>query len=178
VIFKRFPADSASYQADMHPLMDQALELYGMKEWRAVTLTAELQGRLEVSGVIGAKMGVRILDYFHTYPGQFDITSYCGIHPPLSSMNEGIQVACETTGNKGLQIKEDKAEPMARVRFHDRQIEISLRENYYQQMQDDLEQINNQYQYGTAPYRQAIREKALHYWLEWNRKDIFRITSR
>jgi inosine-uridine nucleoside N-ribohydrolase len=178
VIFSQFPADSASYQADMHPLIDQVLDQYGMQEWRAITLTAELQGRLEVSGVLGAKMGVRILDYFHTYPGQFNITSYCGIHPPLSGMNEGIRVACETTGNKDLQIKDDKTKPMAHVRFHERQIEISLRQNYHQQMQDDLKQINNQYAIGTARYRQAIREKALQYWLEWDRKDIFRITKR
>jgi inosine-uridine nucleoside N-ribohydrolase len=178
VIFSQFPADSASYQADMQPLIERALCQYGIQEWRAITLTAELQGRLDVSGVIGAKMGVRILDYFHTYPGQFDITSYCGIHPPLSGMNEGLQVACKTTGNTGLQIKEDKAEPRARVRFHDRQIEISLREDYNRQMQDDLEQINSQYEFGTAGYRQAIREKALQYWLEWDRKDVFRITRR
>jgi len=178
VLFRQFPTDSASYKADMLPLLDSILEQYGIQEWRAITLTAELQGHLDVSGVIGAKMGVRLLDYFHTYPGQFDITSYCGINPPLGGMNKGIQVACEASGSGRLQIKEDKARPMALVRFHDREIEIRLRDTYYRKMRDDLQEINNQHEFGTAVYWQTLREKALHYWIEWSRKDIFRIIER
>jgi len=178
VLFRQFPADSASYQPDMHPLIEGVLEEYGIREWRAITLTAELQGHLDVSGVIGAKMGVRVLDYFHTYPGQFDIISYCGIKPPLSGMNQGIQVACQASGSGRLQIKEDKSRPMAVVRFHDREIEVSLKDDYYQQMRDDLEKVNKQYKFGTAPYWQALRKKALLYWHQWSRKDIFRITEK
>jgi formylmethanofuran dehydrogenase subunit E len=178
-VFKHFPADSTLYRPDVGRLADKLIPRFGLREWRSITLTAELQGHLDITSVIGAKMGIRILDYFHTYPGQFNITSYCGLRPPLSSMNRGIQVACNATSGSGrFQIMDDNAHPRVEVRFKQRKIEVTLKDEYFEQLRDELKKIRTQHQYGTPSYWQVLREKSLQYWRNWNRNEIFRITEQ
>lgn len=178
MIFKNFPVDTNLYQKDVREMADETIKKYGIREWKAVTLTEEIQRHPEPNSVVGAKMGIRALEYFHTIPQNIQVTSYCGNTPPLSFINDGLQVSCGTTlGSGNIKIVEEGVLPKALFGYKNSNIEIKLKTEYYQQMQSVVEEAKRNNPYPSDSYRQEIREKTLFFWKNWDRKEIFQISE-
>lgn len=87
-----FRAAAHSMRRDVVPIIDSAISRHGPSEWRAGVLTNELHGHLGIYATIGVKMGIRAREYFNIGVDDIFVTTYAGHKPPISCMNDGLQV--------------------------------------------------------------------------------------
>ena len=177
-VFQDFPIDTSYYRKDIREIVKETVDKYGIREWRAVTLTEEIHNRLGLNSIVGAKMGIRALEYFRTTPGNLSVTSYCGSKPPLSCINDGLQVACGTTVGQGnIEIVDDAILPKAAFRYEGRVIEIQLKSKYYKQIQGEIEKAKQNHAFPSEAYWNAMRKKSLEYWKNLDRKELFQVSE-
>ena len=176
-VFYGFPTAAAGYAEDVEPIVGPALALYGPSEWRAAVLTNELHGHLGIYATIGVKMGIRAREYFNIGVDDIRTTSYAGEQPPVSCLNDGLQVGTGSTLGHGLiRIAEcDAPRPEAVFRFKNRAIRLRLKPEYAERIRRDVRRGIELYGDCTEPYWQYIRELALRYWLEFDRHEIFEL---
>ena len=65
--------------------------------------------------------------------------------------------------------------PKALFTFKNTTINLQLKQDYWEIVKKDIKQGIKQYGLLTNNYWFFIRELAIRYWLDWNRKDIFNI---
>lgn len=174
-VFYGFPADSGLYAADVAPLVAPALERHGASEWRAAVLTNELHGHLGIYALIGVKMGIRAREYFAIGVDDIRVESFAGRRPPVSCLNDGLQVgAGATTGHGLLTASEvDRPRPEALFTFKGKTIRLTLKPEYAARIRRDVQRGIELHGDLTEPYWQYIRELALRYWLEFDRHRLF-----
>ena len=178
IVFQNFPVDSNYYRKDIRSFVKETIDKFGIREWRAVTLTEEAHNRLGLNSMIGAKMGVRAMEYFRTTPGNLTVNSYCGNTPPLSCINDGLQVSCGTTMGQGnIKIIDEVILPTARFQYDNRTLEIKLKSEYYKKIRVEIEDTKENHAFQSESYWEAIRKKTVHYWKNWDRKQIFQISK-
>ena len=176
IVFKNFPQDTSFYKADVKPFADSIINHYGLKEWKALVLTNEIHDHLGLYSIIGAKMGIRAIEYFHTNSDHIEIESSGGNKPPLSCFNDGLQVGSGSTmGNGSFKIMEGDNSPKAVVTFNDKSIEIQLKTKYHNQIQQTIIKTKNLYGLESEKYWNTIRKKGIEIWQNFDRKEIFTI---
>ena len=176
IIFSSFPVDPGLFVEDVAPITSEIIEKHGLKEWKIVVLTNEFHEHLGIYSILGAKMGLRAREYFHVGIDELKIESYAGSNPPVSCMNDGLQVSTGSTlGHGTITLGEGQVFPKARFAFKNRVIELSVRENLRQQIKMDVGYGVQTYGLDSTEYWDYIRELALQYWLELSRFDIFEI---
>ncbi|MCM1150787.1 MAG: nucleoside hydrolase [Alistipes sp.] len=174
-VFFGFPTACSCYAEDVEPIVGQALALYGPSEWRAAVLTNELHGHLGIYATVGVKMGIRAREYFDIGVDDIEVTTCAGHRPPVSCMNDGLQVGTGATVGHGLiRVAECAApRPEAIFRFKNKAIRLRLKPEYAERIRRDVRHGVELYGDCTEPYWQYIRELALRYWLEFDRHEIF-----
>ncbi len=177
-VFYGFPADTALYAQDVAPIIDSAISRHGISEWRAGVLTNELHGHLGIYAIVGVKMGIRAREYFNIGVDDILVTSFAGSRPPVSCMNDGLQVATVATLGHGLITVADVGTPRpeALFQFKEKIIRLKLKSEYADRIRRDVEEGITRYGNLTEEYWQYIRELALRYWVEFDRHDIFMLT--
>jgi pyrimidine-specific ribonucleoside hydrolase len=178
IVFNKFPEASGMFTADFKLYSDSILKKYGEREFRAGILANELHGHLGVYAIIGVKMGIRALDYFHCDIDELEVTSYTGNTPPLSCMNDGIQVSTGATLGHGLiTVVNSKSDNAMAAFYHENNgIEISLKKEITGQIQNDFKTIIAKNGLFTDEYWHQIRLLAIKYWFEFDRNKIFNLT--
>ena len=174
-VFKGFPEDPKLYADDVHPYMQDIIQRYGKEEWRLGVITNELHGHLGIYAVIGTKMGLRARQHFHIGLDDISILSYAGSTPPLSCMNDGLQVSTGGTLGHGL-IKvtpNPPFQPQAVFTFKHRAVRLRLKDQYWNIIKKDIKQGIELHGLNTKGYWDYVRKLALKYWLEWDRREIF-----
>lgn len=173
-----FPDGHELYAADVVPIIDRAIERHGPSEWRAGVLTNELHGHLGIYATIGVKMGIRAREYFDIGVDDIAVTSYAGLQPPVSCMNDGLQVGTGASLGHRLITAEatDRPRPEARFRFKDKAIRLRLKPQYARRIREDVKRGVELYGDRTEAYWQYIRALALQYWLDFDRHEIFDLT--
>ena len=146
-----------------------------MSEWRAGVLTNELHGHLGIYATIGVKMGIRAREYFNIGVDDILVTTYAGHKPPVSCMNDGLQVGTGASVGHGLiTVTEiDTPRPEARFTFKDKTIRLVLKPRYADRIRRDVKRGIELYGDLTEPYWQYVRALALRYWLDFDRHEIF-----
>jgi len=178
-VLKSVPVDSGYYQGDLALHIDEIIQRHGIQEWEAVVITNEMHHHLGVYSIIGAKMGIRILEYFRAQPGEVKIESYIGTNPPTSCMNDGIQVATgSTVGNGNYKLEDPSPFPMIRATYKGQTIEVNLESDIYKKIKGIIKQGVDKYGMKTNKYWSFIREMSIQEWKELNRKSIFEINKR
>lgn len=174
-VFYGFPVGEELYAADVAPFVAQAIERHGPSEWRAAVLTNELHGHLGIYATIGVKMGIRAREYFNIGVDDIRVTSFAGLTPPVSCMNDGLQVGTGASVGHGLisVAAEEPVRPEARFSFKGKTIRLRLKPAYAARIRDDVRRGVERYGNLTEPYWQYIRALALQYWLEFDRHAIF-----
>lgn len=177
-VIKQFPADTGFYMTDIQPFIEQIIERNGEDEWSSGILANELHRHLGVFAIIGVKMGVRAREYFCTGVDEFNVTTFCGDISPLSCMNDGIQVSTGATPGHGLlSVSPDKPYfAGATFRFKDRTLTIRLKPELAEKISSELKEINFIYGLDSDIYWELVRQKAVRYWAEMDRHDIFDIS--
>ena len=174
-VFDGFPDSPELFSDDVQPYIQQIIKKHGKEEWRIGVLTNELHGHLGIYAIIGAKMGLRARQYFNIGVDDISITSYAGKTPPISCMNDGLQVSTGGTVGHGLiTVSPDPLFlPKADFSFKKKTVSFRLKDQYWNIIKRDIKKGIELYGLNTEDYWKYVRKLALDYWLEWNRMDIF-----
>jgi len=176
-VIKSFPLDPSFYFSDVEPAVTGIIEKYGEDEWIAGVLANELHRHLGVFAIIGVKMGIRAREYFDTGVDEFRALSYAGSMPPLSCMNDGIQVSTGATPGHGLlTVSSDTiTKPVAEFSYLNHRIRLTLNAGIAKKMADELKEINFVYGLDSNIYWELVRKNSIKYWRDLDRHEIFSI---
>lgn len=178
-VFYHFPLEEGYYIRDIMPIIGRAVQRYGLSEFRAAVLTNELHGHLGIFATVGVKMGIRAREYFDVGVDDIHITTYAVNRPPVSCLNDGLQVSTGGTLGHGLitvvPVDEGNARPEATFAFKGKKVTLRLKPGYERQVREDLKKGVEQYGAGTEENWQYVRKLAIQYWLDWDRHQIFEI---
>ncbi|MFH0843355.1 MAG: nucleoside hydrolase [Bacteroidota bacterium] len=174
-VIKSFPVDPSFYYDDVSPAVKEILELYGMSEWTSGVIANELHRHLGVYTVIGVKMGIRAREYFNTGVDEFHAISYAGSTPPLSCMNDGIQVSTGATPGHGLlTVRNDTLlRPAVDFTYLNRTIRLTLKPEIAEKISSELKEINFIYGLDSNIYWELVRKNSIKYWKELDRHEMF-----
>jgi len=176
-VFEKFPDELLFYQRDVQEIMVETIDKYGFTEWRICVLTNELHGHLGIYAVVGAKMGLRAREYYNIGLDEMKIITYAGNNPPISCMNDGLQVSTGSTTGHGLLIISDQKPviPSADFSFNGNTIRLTLKKDYAEIISNDIRNAVVMYGLESDFYWITVRRLALNYWSNWNRNEIFDI---
>jgi pyrimidine-specific ribonucleoside hydrolase len=154
-------------------------EKYGEDEWTSGVIGNELHRHLGVFAIIGVKMGIRAREYFCTGVDGMSVKTYAGSTPPLSCMNDGVQVSTGATPGHGLLevSTETPLSPSADFKYRDRIIRITLKKELADKVMSELKEINFVYGLDSDIYWELVRKNTIKYWLQLDRHQIFDIES-
>lgn len=174
-VFYGFPIQHELYAADVVPMVDETIARHGPSEWRAGVLTNELHGHLGIYATIGVKMGIRAREYFNIGVDDILVTTYAGHNPPISCMNDGLQVGTGASVGHGLitVAESDPPRPEASFSFKGKTLRLALKPEYARRIRDDVRKGIELYGDLTEPYWLYVRELALQYWRDFDRHEIF-----
>ena len=179
VVFNRFPVNRELFNYDIRPIIDSAIARYGLEEWKANVMTDEFHGHLGIFSIVGAKMGIKARELFGVGAVMLEVTTYAGTKPPYSCLTDGIQVSTGATLGMGtIHLAADsKVQPSAVFTYKNRSIRISLKKEYLQQVDSDINEGIVKFGLMDDGYWKLIRHNAIKYWLEWDRNEIFDIVE-
>jgi pyrimidine-specific ribonucleoside hydrolase len=179
VAFNGFPLQRNLYAYDVRLIMDEAIEKFGADEWKACVLTDEFHGHLGVYSIVGAKMGILAKEYFGVPNDMLKVESYAGSMPPFSCMNDGLQVSTGATLGQGTisLVSNTLPKPQAVFRYNNKTITIRLRPDYIKELRDVIDEGVKNYGLEDEEYWTMVRQSAIRFWLEWDRKKIFELTG-
>lgn len=172
-VFSVFPESAELYAPDIQ--VREIVSRHGHAEWRAGVLTNELHGHLGIYAIIGVKMGIRATELLYTSIDDIRVVSFAGSTPPVSCMNDGIQVSTGATLGHGLfTVSEEKnIRPAASFSFKNKLVFLQLQPVYAKQIRQDVSEGIRLHGIHTEGYWQYIRKLAIHYWLLFDRKKLF-----
>lgn len=175
-MFEEIPKDTSYYHSDLHPFISEIISRHGENEWQSGVITNELHRHLGVYTIIGVKMGIRALEYFHIGVDEMELESQAGSTPPLSCMNDGLQGSTGATIGHGLiKILNDDPAPTVSFTYMDRTIILSLKKEIADEIEKELRDINYVYGLDSNIYWELVRQKAILLWKNLSRNDIFDI---
>jgi len=179
VVFNRFPNQRELFNYDVRPIMDSAIARYGNDEWKANVMTDEFHGHLGVFSIVGAKMGIKARELFGVGPDMLEVVTYAGTKPPYSCLNDGIQVSTGATLGMGtIHMATDTiARPSAVFTYKGHSIRISLKKEYLEKVDADINEGIVKFGLMDDGYWKLIRRNALKYWVGWDRNKIFDIVE-
>ena len=173
-VFIDFPVDQNLYQPGYAEILDSTLKKFGPVEWKAICLTNEIHGHTGIYSIIGAKMGIRAMEYFNIGINNLKITSFAGNKPPLSCFNDGLQISTGSTIGQGLITISDSVNnvPGAVFEFNGREVHISLKPEIAAQMKKEIKYGVENYGLENPEYWRYIEKLAMQYWTEMDRHKI------
>jgi|WetSurMetagenome_2_1015567.scaffolds.fasta_scaffold00005_109 pyrimidine-specific ribonucleoside hydrolase len=176
-VIKTVPDDPDFYSDDIKPYVKDIINKYGIDEWTSGMIANELHRHLGVFAIIGVKMGIRAREYFNTGVDEFSVISDAGSTPPLSCMNDGLQVSTGATPGHGLLtvVNEGVLSPTAVFTYLNRKIKISLNPELADRITAELKEINFIYGLDSNIYWELVRKNSVRYWNDLDRHEIFKI---
>ncbi|MEX0983354.1 MAG: nucleoside hydrolase [Bacteroidales bacterium] len=178
-VFETFPVDRMLYRKDYAEILTSTMEKYGPEEWKAICLTNEIHGHTGIYSIIGAKMGIRAMEYFHVGINNLEAISFAGGRPPLSCLTDGVQISTGATPGQGLlTIAGETADlPTVEFTFNGRTIHMVLNESIATQMKEEIRYGVENFGLESDTYWLYIEKLAIEYWTGFNRHEIFSITE-
>jgi inosine-uridine nucleoside N-ribohydrolase/formylmethanofuran dehydrogenase subunit E len=174
-VFIGFPVDTTLYLPEYSKIVNPTIKKYGLIEWKAIAMTNEIHGHTGIYSIIGAKMGIRAMEYFNVGVNNMYVTTFAGNKPPLSCFNDGVQISMGATIGQGLITISDSISniPSALFGFNNMRVNISVKKDIAEQMQNEIKYGVKTYGLLTDNYWLYIEELAIKYWTNLSRHEIF-----
>jgi pyrimidine-specific ribonucleoside hydrolase len=173
-VIKEMPVDPSFYFPDVEPGVTEIIKKYGRDEWSSGVIANELHRHLGTYAIIGVKMGIRAREYFNTGVDEFSAESFAGSTPPLSCMNDGVQVSTGATPGHGLlTVRNDNPMPSVIFTYMYRKIRLTLKPEIAEKINSELKEINFVYGLDSNIYWELVRKNTIKYWLTLDRHDMF-----
>ena len=178
-VIKALPTDSSFYFPDVQRDVAEIIDKYGMDEWTSGVIANELHRHLGVFAIIGVKMGIRAREYFCTGVDEFRATTFSGSVPPLSCMNDGVQVSTGATPGHGLlTVSSDTlTSPAAEFSYLNHKIRLTLKPEIAAKIMSELKKINFVNGLDSNIYWELVRKNSIKYWRSLDRHNIFLIEN-
>jgi pyrimidine-specific ribonucleoside hydrolase len=179
VVLAGWPLDPASLQADVRPVAPAILARHGVEEWKATLLTNELHRHLGIWSIVGAKMGIRARELLGATLDELTVETEAGRAPPLSCLNDGLQVATGASLGRGTisvavtVAPAPPARPRATFTLRGTRLRLTVRPAVVARIRADVEAAVARHGELTPAYFQEIRRLSLTSWLELDRRAIF-----
>lgn len=176
-VFSAFPVDTALYLPGYAKILKETIEKFNLIEWKAICMTNEIHGHTGIYSIIGAKIGIRAMEYFNVGVNNLEVITFAGNKPPLSCFNDGVQISSGSTIGQGLITISDSISniPSAIFEFNSQKVNISLKPEIAQQMRNEIKYGIENYGLLTDNYWLYIEELAIKYWAGFDRQEIFTI---
>lgn len=175
-VFKSIPTDTSFYQPDLQPFINDIISNHGRDEWECGVLTNEMHRHLGVYSIIGVKMGILAREYFHVGVDMMEVTSFAGSAPPLSCMNDGLQVSTgATTGHGLLNVTREELSTRTDFTYNGVTIRIRLNEEIANKINEELKELNIVHGLDSDIYWELVRQRAILHWKNLSRYEIFEI---
>ncbi len=174
VVLRVFPFDPSFFKDDVKAYVQEIIEKYGLEEWKACILTNEFHRHLGIHSLIGAKMGIRAREILEAPFDALRVLSFAGTQPPLSCINDGLQVATGASlGRKTIQISDQKPRPEAAFFYKDQKLTLRVTRGLLEGITAEIEAAQKEYGGLNPAYFSHIRKLSIDYWYELDRKKIF-----
>jgi hypothetical protein len=179
VILQTFPEDPGFYTQDLREYVREIQLRHGADEWRVTVLTNEIHDHLGIYSILGAKMGLRARELLQAGVDDIQVLSYAGSRPPLSCLNDGLQVSTGATLGQGAISLSADPEKRAEAEFRTaaRTVRLRLNRESSDRIASDLAEGIRRSGNLTPAYFGYVRQLAICYWLEIDRKTAFEIVS-
>jgi pyrimidine-specific ribonucleoside hydrolase len=174
VVFTDIPKNPSLFREDVRPIVNQIIDTYGIEEWKACLLTNEFHRHLGTYSLVGAKMGVRAREILEAPFDTLEVTSNAGSKPPLSCMNDGLQVSTGASLGRGtIRVLEAQPSPSAVFDFNDISLTLTLKKEVWEKIKKDIRKLVELHGGMNKAYFKDVRELSIRYWKELDRYDIF-----
>ncbi|RJP64994.1 MAG: hypothetical protein C4532_18210 [Candidatus Abyssobacteria bacterium SURF_17] len=174
VVLNRYPTNPQDFQEDVRPFVPELITRNGLEEWKAVVLTNELHRHLGVYSILGAKMGIRARELLGASLDELRVESHAGIEPPLSCMNDGLQVSTGASLGRGtITILNGKPTPAVTFIHGDKSLHLRLKDEVIARIHADFKNAIDTRGALTSEYFKEVRRLSLDYWMNADRRDIF-----
>lgn len=178
VVLADFPTEPARLRHDMREIAPKIIARHGLEEWKAAVLTSELHRHLGTYSIVGAKMGLRAREFFQVDLDEVQVESHAGLKPPLSCVNDGLQVATGASLGRGTITVLTNAARCEAVFIHDdRRLRLRLKPEFAKRIATDMAELAKRHGGTTPGYFQAVRGVSLQHWLNFDRNTIFEEAS-
>jgi pyrimidine-specific ribonucleoside hydrolase len=174
VVLRDFPMQAEMMRADVAPFVQDIIRSHGAEEWKACLLTNELHRHLGIYSLVGAKMGIRAREILDAPFDSLAVVSYAGLTPPLSCLNDGLQVSTGASLGRGtIQVIEDARKPGAEFVKGDIRLKLTLKPEYIARIKADIAAAIDRFG-GLGPdYFAHIRTISIQYWKDFDRNYLF-----
>ncbi|MCK4389740.1 MAG: formylmethanofuran dehydrogenase subunit E family protein, partial [Desulfobacterales bacterium] len=174
VVLKVFPSDPSQFREDVSPYVKKIIEKYGIEEWKACLLTNEFHRHLGIYSLIGAKMGIRAREILEAPFDTLRVVSFAGTGPPLSCMNDGLQVSTGASLGRGtIKISNGIPQPAATFLYKDQKLTLKIKRELVDRIKTAIKAALREYGGLNPSYFAHIRKLAIDYWYDLDRKKIF-----
>lgn len=181
VVFNEVPTFGFMLRNDVLNVVDSLVAKHGYAEFKIAALTSEIHSHMGIYSILGAKTGLRIMEYLHAGLDEIELVSYAGFDPPLSCFNDGLQVGTGSTIGYGT-ISVDtlgNLSPSVLVRYNQREILFSIKPEVVKEIESDISQLIKSYGLLSDMYWLKLREIAIYkYWLGMSRYDILEVEEK
>jgi pyrimidine-specific ribonucleoside hydrolase len=176
-VFTAFPIDTALYKPEYAKILNETIGKFGLIEWKAISMTNEIHGHTGIYSIIGAKIGIRAMEYFNVGVNNIEVITFAGSNPPLSCFNDGIQISTGATIGQGIITISDSisAIPSAIFEFNNQKVSITLKPEIAEQMRNEIKYGVTNFGLLSDTYWLYIEELAIKYWADFDRQEIFTI---
>lgn len=175
VLLTHFPENAADYHTDVAPFMHEIIARHGREEWALGVLATEMHGHLGLYSILGVKMGLRARELLGVPRDAVFVESFAGTNPPVSCLNDGLQVATGASLGRGtivvLHVREPA--PVAKFRANGRVLVLRTRPDALERIQSKIKQAAEKWGTNSHAYFDEIRRVALEAWRDLDRKNIF-----
>jgi len=158
--------------------VEEIIARHGLEEWKACLLTNEFHRHLGIYSLIGAKMGTRARELLQAPFDTLEVISLAGNKPPLSCLNDGLQVSTGASLGRGMiTISENEKQPQpgAMFTFQKHKLTLKLKKKIVDQVKSDIQAAVNKFGGLNQAYFAHVRQLSIEYWLKLDRKEIFEI---
>jgi pyrimidine-specific ribonucleoside hydrolase len=174
VILRSFPQRPEMLRDDARSYAERIIRQHGLEEWKACLLTSELHRHLGTYSIVGAKMGLRAREILKAPLGRIEVISLAGEDPPLSCLNDGLQVSTGASLGRGkISVSDASPQPAAIFFSNGRQLKLRLKEKPARKIRSSIRKAKERYGGLNRSYFRQIRRKSLQNWLELDRREIF-----
>jgi pyrimidine-specific ribonucleoside hydrolase len=181
VSFNEIPTYGGMLRSDVASFSDTILFLHGYAEFKIISLTNEIHSHMGIYSILGAKTGLRIMEYLHAGLDEIFLVSFAGYNPPVSCFNDGLQVGTGSTIGYGTISVAETAEIMPRVivKYNGREIIFTLKDEVIAEIKNDVGHLIKTYGLESELYWIKLREISIEkYWLGMSRYDILEIEEK
>jgi pyrimidine-specific ribonucleoside hydrolase len=174
VVLNRYPTNPGYFREDIKPLIPEIIGLHGLEEFKAALLTNELHRHLGIYSILGAKMGIRARELMGASLDTLQVESLAGVKPPLSCMNDGLQVATGASLGRGtIRVSSTNVTPAATFVDKQRKLHLRVKDEVVKRIRSDIDTATKRFGTLTPEYFREVRRLSLKYWVEMDRREIF-----